>query len=286
MTTFAEDLRVVRRATDSDRDALFHILESDPQTHCFVRSRILQAGLDPWRLSGDVWVFGSDSHIESAIYHGANLVPVATSAASRAAFAAHLRLQQRKCSSVVGPAEEVHDLWRLLEPAWGAPREVRLRQPFLVMDHDPAIDGNPDVRIASPSDVEALLPACVAMFTEEVGISPLSLGSLNSYRARIAELVAGGRVFVLFDGPTVVFKAEVGAWTPEASQLQGVWVDPDYRGRGLSAPALAATVAMVRSTLSPAVSLYVNDFNTAARKAYARVGFRGYGDFATILLPV
>lgn len=285
MTTFAEDLCVVRRATDADRDALLQLLDSDPHTHCFVRSRVLHAGLDPWRLGGDLWIYGAGSRVDSALYHGANLVPVATSPASRAAFAAHLRLQQRKCSSVVGPADEVQDLWRLLEPAWGVAREVRHRQPFLLMTDEPAIEGNSQVRVAVEQDLEALVPACVAMFTEEVGVSPLSLGSLTSYRARIAELISGGRVFALFDGDSVVFKAEVGAWTPESCQLQGVWVAPEHRGMGVAAPALATTVEMIRRTLSPAISLYVNDFNTVARKAYARVGFRPHGEFATVLLP-
>jgi predicted GNAT family acetyltransferase len=31
------------------------------------------------------------------------------------------------------------------------------------------------------------------------------------------------------------------------------------------------------------VSLYVNDFNTRARRAYQRVGFAPVGEFATIL---
>jgi predicted GNAT family acetyltransferase len=31
------------------------------------------------------------------------------------------------------------------------------------------------------------------------------------------------------------------------------------------------------------VSLYVNDFNTAARQSYLRVGFREVGTFASVL---
>lgn len=31
------------------------------------------------------------------------------------------------------------------------------------------------------------------------------------------------------------------------------------------------------------MSLYVNDYNTAARKAYRAVGFREVGSFATVL---
>ena len=64
-------------------------------------------------------------------------------------------------------------------------------------------------------------------------------------------------------------------------QVQGVWLDPSLRGRGLAAPAMAAAVRLAR-TVAPTVSLYVNDFNLPARATYARVGFRDIGEFATV----
>ena len=64
----------------------------------------------------------------------------------------------------------------------------------------------------------------------------------------------------------VVFKAEIGAATPLVCQVQGVWVDPSMRGRGISVPAMAATVRLARTHIAPVVSLYVNDFNTVARR--------------------
>jgi hypothetical protein len=50
----------------------------------------------------------------------------------------------------------------------------------------------------------------------------------------------------------------------------------------MAAPAMAAVVNLAR-TVTPTVSLYVNDFNTPARRAYLRVGFAPVGEFATIL---
>ena len=35
--------------------------------------------------------------------------------------------------------------------------------------------------------------------------------------------------------------------------------------------------------MAPTVSLYVNDFNTAALAVYERVGFRRVGTYATVL---
>jgi predicted GNAT family acetyltransferase len=42
-------------------------------------------------------------------------------------------------------------------------------------------------------------------------------------------------------------------------------------------------VALAQETIAPVVSLYVNDYNHAARAAYERVGFRQVGTFASVL---
>jgi hypothetical protein len=119
------------------------------------------------------------------------------------------------------------------------------------------------------------------MYTEEVGVSPIQ-GNPAGYRFYVRQLITSGRAFALFDGTRVLFKADLGSVSGTVSQVQGVWVDPAMRGRGLAAPAMAAVVRMAR-TITPTVSLYVNDFNTRARRAYRRVRFAPVGEFATIL---
>ena len=121
------------------------------------------------------------------------------------------------------------------------------------------------------------------MFTEEVGVSPIGHDNGSYYRARVAELIRLGRAFALIEDGEVVFKAEVGAVTPHACQVQGVWVRPDRRGEGLSIGGMAAVVEIALRDIAPAVSLYVNDYNVAARATYRRVGFREVGRFATVM---
>ena len=183
----------------------------------------------------------------------------------------------------MGDREEVLDLWRLLEPAWGPAREVRDDQRLLVMDTDANIPHDPHVRMATLADMDVLLPACVDMFTEEVGISPVRGGGGSAYRDRVAEIVRAGRSFVRIVDGRIEFKAEIGAATPDACQVQGVWVAPELRGQGMSVPAMASVIHLARSAISPTVSLYVNSFNTPAMRSYASVGFRPYGHFATVL---
>jgi hypothetical protein len=273
----------VRAITSEDLEAVHLLIARDPVAHCFVDARVRAGGADPWRLGADVWGYFADGDLQSLLHYGANTVPVETTPASRASFADRLRTVPRRCSSFVGPAAEVLDLWRLLEPAWGPAREVRSNQPLLAMGADsprPADDG---VRRVDITEIDILLPACIDMFTSEVGVSPVAGGSGPGYRSRIAELIRSGRAFARIDDGRVVFKAEVGTATDGVCQVQGVWVAPELRGRGLAEPGMAAVVALARESIAPTVSLYVNDFNTSARKTYAAVGFEQVGTFATVL---
>lgn len=272
---------VVRPLVREDLPAVRALVDADPVAHVFLDSRLRSA--DPWRIGGDVLVYERDGAVRSAVYVGANLVPLATDAASRLAFAQRLGGQPRRCSSMVGHAEEILDIWRWLEPRWGAAREVRESQPLMSIDTAPLVSPDPRVRNVEHHELDVLLPACIDMFTEEIGVSPVAGGAASGYRARVAEIVAARRAFAIVDDDGIVFKAEVGLVSAHACQVQGVWVRPALRGRGVAAPAMAAVVEMARERIAPVVSLYVNGFNTPARKAYMRVGFRQTATFATVL---
>jgi len=273
----------VRVLDDRELDSVRDLLDRDPVANVFVSSRIESAGLDPWRLGAEVWGFVAGGRLAALCYAGANLVPVGANADACRGFAEKARRQGRRCSSIVGPREQVALLWSLLEPAWGPPRDVRPHQPLMAISDAPKIAPDPLVRRVRPDELDILYPACVAMFTEEVGISPANGDGGSLYRARVGELIGQGRAFARIEDGRVVFKAEVGAATQEACQIQGVWVDPALRGRGYANGGMAAVVAQAQESVAPVVSLYVNDYNTAARAAYTRVGFVEVGSFMSVL---
>lgn len=281
--SISADVGTVRAVAPVDLPALERILRSDPVAHCFVSSRVRSVGIDAWRMGGELLGYFVDGSLVSALYCGANLVPVATRPDSREAFAERLRQGGRRSSSIVGLRDEVLDLWGRLESRWGPAREVRASQPLLALASAPAVVPDPEVRHAVPADLEVLVPACIAMFTAEVGVSPVLGGMGAAYQARIAEIIHQRRSFVRIDDGAMVFKAEIGAATDTVCQVQGVWVDPAHRGRGISEPAMAAVVEHARRGIAPTVSLYVNDYNTLARRCYEAVGFRQVGEFATVL---
>ncbi len=103
------------------------------------------------------------------------------------------------------------------------------------------------------------------------------------YRSRVRQLIGLGWSFARIEDGRVVFKAEVAHATPQAAQIQGVWVAPDRRGEGLAASGVAAVAEACRRDIAPVVSLYANIWNEPARRAYARVGFEQTGTFATVM---
>ena len=276
---------VTRVLDERDEAAVVRLLAGDPVGACVVAGRVEAVGTSPRALGAPLWGLG-DGDLDAVCLAGANLIPIVRPGAERAAaaaFAERARRAGRRCSTIVGPAAAVGPLWEELEPAWGPARDVRPRQPLLAIDGPPVVPAEPRVRPVRPAELDTVLPAAVAMFTEEVGVSPLRVDGGASYRARLGELVAAGRALAWIERGEVLFKAEIGAVSRAACQIQGVWVSPDHRGRGIGTAGTAAVVEYARAAVAPVVSLYVNDYNASARAAYRRVGFREVGRYASVL---
>jgi len=271
----------VRPLGAADLDAFLALARQDPVVNVFVDYRATTTNLEPRWLGGEMWGRFDNGELTSACHLGANLVPVQADADDAAAFAERALARGRTVSTIVGPQEAVRAF--CVAASWGRPREARWEQPHLEIAGLPRVAADPRVRKSTRADLNELYPACVAMYTEEVGISPEYGGGAELYRARVTQLVSRGWSFARYDDGQLVFKAEVACATPYAAQIQGVYVPPSHRGRGLATAGMAAVVNIVRRELAPVVSLYVNDWNSPARAVYEKVGFRETTRFATVM---
>ncbi|SFO85309.1 hypothetical protein SAMN05421810_101187 [Amycolatopsis arida] len=276
-----------RLLDDRDYPAVRAALAADPVGSCMVAARVEVAGLEPWRLGGELWATegrsGRAGRLPGLCFSGPNLIPLRGNGAALRSFADRALRRPRTCSSLVGPAEQVLGLWDELAGEWGPPRELRPDQPLMALDGPPLRAPDPLVRSVRPDELDRYLPAAVAMFIEEVGVDPRAGDGGASYRARVAELIAGGRAFARFEGGEVVFKAEIGALSSSVGQIQGVWVHPERRGEGLGTTGTAAVVNRLVRGMGRTASLYVNSYNAPALAAYRRIGFHQVGRYATVL---
>ncbi len=233
------------------------------------------------------------------LWQGVNIVPAVPEPSEEilAGLADGAIARLPRPSGIVGEVEVVEDLWRRVRGKWGPARAVREEQPLMILDRPPVFpEPSPagasglelePVRMSRPDDFDDLLPAAVHMFTREVGYDP-TVGGNGVYEDRLRRLIQRGRSFVQFGeiggGRQVVFKAEIGVLGAGVAEIQGVWVEPSLRGRGLGREGLALVCETIQAVMAPTVSLYVNSFNREALASYEAVGFRRIGTFSTVML--
>jgi hypothetical protein len=149
------------RALDAQSiEIVKNLIEQDPVRHSFLAARLEQTKQSRFRPSyPDLLGYFDDGNLKSILMTGANIVPVNTSLIARQEFATVLSRSGRRSSSIVGPAEEVLDLWSKVSGCWGPAREVRASQPVLTMRSSSSLPIDHDVRYSNLSDLDELLPA-------------------------------------------------------------------------------------------------------------------------------
>jgi ribosomal protein S18 acetylase RimI-like enzyme len=226
--------------------------------------------------------------LRGILHIGPNLVPATDDAAALQALApaaSGLYLARM----VVGERATVELLWSQIGPTYPPPREVRSCQHVYAVApdqlvHDPDAKAPGVARLAAKADEDRVLRLSAAMYAEEMGENPLARDP-DGYRRRVRMLTARGWTYVYDVDGELWFKMDIGCASDRTAQIQGVYVPPELRGRGVGTLAMAACCALAFER-HPSLSLYVNDFNAPAIALYERIGFRQEPyDFQTIMLP-
>ncbi len=261
------------RLGPGDSRLVSRLLDREPVINAYLRSE-LRMGME----GADWWGVLDASGLRAAALGGALVVPCIPEPRDAVPLGDHLSAGVPP-RMLVGPRPAVLALHSALART---ARDVRDPQHLMAVGRSDL--GGPwgaPVRRAWRGDVDALVVAAAAMHREEMGIDPLSVDAAG-WRARMTSLVDRGWSFVWQESGTVVFKAELSAWTPGVVQIQGVWTHPERRRQGLGSAGLA-TVCRILFEEVPLCSLYVNHFNSTALRLYKRLGFRKVAEFATVI---
>ncbi|HYY81491.1 MAG TPA: GNAT family N-acetyltransferase [Actinomycetes bacterium] len=279
----------VRPLGRADQAVLLALLDQHPVRDVFIASRVLHDGALTSIGPSPLWgAFDEQGELQGALHVGPNLVPAFETEAACDALAP-AATGQYLARMVVGERRAVERLWSLVRSGYPAPREVRARQ-FVYACEPEQLAWDPDAkragtaRLATRADEEQVLRLSAAMYTEEMGENPLARDP-DGYRRRVRVLTARGWTYVYDVDGQLQFKMDVGCASGRSAQIQGVYVPPSLRGRGVGTGAMAACCALAFDR-HPNLSLYVNDFNQPAIALYERIGFRREPyDFQTIMLP-
>jgi len=227
------------------------------------------------RRLGRFTAFAEDGALTALCHVGANVVPSGDECGRFADAAARGRARM-----VIGDEHAVTELWDVLRGLMPAPRDDRPGQPVYAISAPPAA-GETGLRAAREADFELLLPACAAAHKEEIGVDPMARDP-DGFRWRTRSQIEEGRSWLWVEDGAIRFKAEASAWTPEAVQLQQVWVDPPVRRNGYAARALRDLIRLLLEDV-PAVCLFVRAENAPAIALYESVGMEHVLDYRSVL---
>ena len=181
---------------------------------------------------------------------------------------------------LIGEERAVTELWDEVRRPTGAPRG-QARATGVRPEGRLPPQAAPGCVPPSLGDLDVLMPACAAAHEQEIGVDPLKRDP-DGFRWRTRSQIEDGRSWLWVEDGVILFKAEASAWTPDAVQLQQVWVDPDARRHGYGARGLADLCRLLLERV-PTVCLFVRADNGPAIGLYEAIGMEHVLDYRSLL---
>lgn len=219
--------------------------------------------------------------VTGVAYFGRQIVLAAEDDATIEALAAVGR-SYRGERMIVGPRATIARYWEMIRDGHSLPRIVRERQFVMMLDRSMLRPYQHTVvaRRARIDEWTAVADNSALMIGQELEYDPRR--SSPEFTSNVRAMIDRGLWWVGESYGRLCFFCNIGPWSPQTAQLQGIWTPEEMRGKGLATEALSAVCERLL-TMSPTLSLYVNDFNAPAIALYERVGFKTVSEFQTLL---
>ncbi len=176
---------------------------------------------------------------------------------------------------IVGREEVTDAFWLSYQPH--APDLVwTRREPVYVLERGELVLPTKPARLrierARERDVDEVVSNSAEQHIEDLGDDRRAMDPTGFFD-RHRKDVLDGRWWVIRDAGRISFQVHVGAENAATVQLGGVMTPPSLRNQGHAMRGMAAICKQLLKR-KPAVSLFCDEDNTAARRVYERAGFR------------
>ncbi len=278
-------LRERYRFVASDREglgALRAILSGEPEVHLYFLSRLEKRVFGPGRDGTILLLQDGEGKVRGGLFlgKGRNL---AVSRLPREALPLLPRVVLAKARGVqvaVSPKEEIDALAAGLASRV-EPLLHRVQVLYLVRRGWELGPQAGDLRAADEEDLPWLAEAGFNLAREDLGIPPWALSKTHLRRVA-ARRLRKGKTFVIRRAGKPVFKVDLAVRAGEGVLVEGVFTDPEFRGRGLASRGVAALCGRILEEY-PLAALHVGAENLPARRAYEKAGMRPAGELGLLL---
>lgn len=183
---------------------------------------------------------------------------------------------------ILGEQERVEQFWNFYADQ-GEDMRLICHELLFELKRSPKTSGGSDgLRLATLDDLPMIVPIHAELAYAESGRNPLEQDPVG-FKSRCARRIEKGRVWVAVEEGKLIFKADVQADTPDVIYLEGVYVDPLQRGKGIGRQHLSEMTQRLL-TRAKSICVLVNEANTRAQSFYRLCNFKLRDHYYTIFL--
>ena len=269
--------------TEANRTEVLEFLNMRPVHTVVMASFIQDNGLENADNRGKFYGYRNDAGtLEGVALIGHTTLIESRSADSLIAFAEIACQSATPLHLIMADGKTTETFWRYFtgdnRPARKVCTELlfELNFPFFVQDCEW------DVRLAEAGELEQIAVAHDEVAFSESGVSPMQKDR-EGFLKRCLKRIEKQRTFVVFENGKLVFKADIVAETSDVIYLEGIYVAPEYRGKGVGSSCLSRLGLELMGRVENVCLLSNVDFKSAHR-SYAKAGFKNTDSCQTIFV--
>lgn len=268
---------------ETEKQEVLEFLAQRPVHTVVMTSLIQDNGMENTDNRGAFYGYRSDrGTLEGVALIGHTTLIETRSENSLTAFALVARKSETPIHFMMSDGKTIETLWNHYTDGLRKPRLVcpellfEQNSPFMVRKCEW------DVRLAEQSELEQIAVAHDEVAFIESGSSPMAKDR-EGFLKRCLKRIEQKRTFVVFENGNLVFKADIAAETSDVVYLEGIYVAPDYRGKGVGSNCLSNLSRQLLERVENVCLLSNVEFK-AAHRSFVKAGFKNTDCCQTIFV--
>jgi GNAT superfamily N-acetyltransferase len=269
--------------SEADTPEVLSFLRIRPVHTIVMTSFILDNGIESELNRGTFFGYrNAEGELEGVALIGHSTLVEARSADALAALAAAAKRPSVPIHLIMSGGDDAERFFELMTDGTAEPRLkcvealFEAKFPFLVREC------NWKLEHAAMEDLLPVAEAQAEVAFIECGVDPM-VRDREGFLKRVARRIEQERVFIVKDGEKMVFKADIISDTGDAIYLEGIYVHPDYRGRGIAPECLSRLTLNLLERVDNVCLLSNVDFGSAHR-SFEKAGYRRTDQCVTLFV--
>ena len=268
---------------EANRDEVVEFLNARPVHTVVMTSLINDNGLENTLNRGEFYGYrDKDGKLEGVALIGHSTLLEARSEEALWAFAQAAKSSKIPVYLVMSSGNDAERFWQYFSDGLTEPRLscteflFETAFPYLVRDC------KWDIRLATRDELMPVAEAQAEVAVIESGACPIERDR-EGFLSRVERRIEQGRVFVVVEDGKLLFKADIIAETEDVIYLEGVYVAPEHRGKGIGSSCLSKLNLMLFERASN-ICLLSNVDHKGAHKSFEKAGLRHSSQCVTLFV--